>query len=172
MRTARFSGCLEGCPGGCLPGGSAWRVCPGGVYPHCMLGYSPSMDRITDRCKIFTLSQTSFAGGNYKSNYMTRFLSFISKLLHKKLSKGWRIKLIRDVRHAVYARNNHDGYFRITTNVRQNHIRQKRLPYKERHNHGLQASVIYSCGIDVFLYDFSPEVYGVWCWNPSVWEGN
>ena len=37
------------------------------VWPRCMLEYhpTPSVDRITDTCKNITLSQTSFAGGNY-----------------------------------------------------------------------------------------------------------
>ena len=43
-------------------------VCPGGVSQHAMgKRPSPQMNRITDRCKIITLPQTSFAGGKLKN---------------------------------------------------------------------------------------------------------
>ena len=35
-----------------------------GYHLQCMLGYHPPVNRMTDRCKNITLSQTSFAGGN------------------------------------------------------------------------------------------------------------
>ena len=61
----------RGCgPGrGVVPGG---RLVPGGCLvpgglPQCMLGYPPCGQ--TDACKLITLPQTSFAGGN-KGNYL------------------------------------------------------------------------------------------------------
>ena len=33
--------------------------------PHCMLGYTPSVNRMTDTCKNITLPQTSLSGSKY-----------------------------------------------------------------------------------------------------------
>ena len=54
-------GCL---PGGCLPGGVCLRGClpSGGVCPIACWD-TPPVNRVTDRCKNITLSQTSFTGG-------------------------------------------------------------------------------------------------------------
>ena len=74
-------GCPGMCPGavclGCLPRAGVYPegvclgvVCPGGVHPqrqtppaYCMLGYTPPVNRMTDKCKTITLPQTSFVGG-------------------------------------------------------------------------------------------------------------
>ena len=72
-------GCVPGgcLPRGCLPegrlpggGGSAQGVC---VSQHAMGQIPlPPMNRMTDRCKIITLPQTSFAGGkNWSSTRLT-----------------------------------------------------------------------------------------------------
>ena len=57
--------CSWGCllPGGVLSGG----VCSRGCIPACN-GADPPVNRMIDRCKNITLSQTSFAGGNNKRN--------------------------------------------------------------------------------------------------------
>ena len=56
-------------PRGRHPPGSRGRppchtaCCDTHPLAHCMLGYTPSVNRMTDRCKNITLPQTSFACG-------------------------------------------------------------------------------------------------------------
>ena len=53
--------------------------------PHCMLGYTTLVNRMTDRCKNITLPQTSFAGGkngnccNLVSKVICNFREYSSK---------------------------------------------------------------------------------------------
>ena len=62
MRAARFSGRLQAgvCPGGKCPGG-----CSVVYTPLWTQRQTPSVNRMTDKCKNITLPQTSFAGLNY-----------------------------------------------------------------------------------------------------------
>ena len=104
MRNARYSGHLgEGglprgglCLGSCLPGG----VCPGeGVclgwctpfFAHCMLGYTPPIDRILETYwRKHYLPATTVAGGIYISgcNPPRLKLSFVNLFIH------WSLKLL------------------------------------------------------------------------------
>ena len=60
--------------------------------PHCMLGYTHLVNRMTDRCKNITLPQTSFAGGkngnccNLVSKVICNFKEYSSKCSGGKLS--------------------------------------------------------------------------------------
>ena len=49
------------CPGGCLPKGGVcpWGCLPRGCIPACNGAETSPVNRITDRCKNITLSQTS-----------------------------------------------------------------------------------------------------------------
>ena len=69
MHTARFNvhlyrGCL---PEGCTPLDPEADTPRRHPLRHCMLGYTPplSVNRVTERCKNITLSQTLFAGGKH-----------------------------------------------------------------------------------------------------------
>ena len=54
-----------------------------GYHLQCMLGYHPPVNRMTDRCKNITLSQTSFAGSN-KNAFQVKAASHIFSTSHLK----------------------------------------------------------------------------------------
>ena len=87
--SAQGSVCLGGvCLGGVSAWGkgvSAWGGLPkeGGVYPSMQWGRHQPVNRIPDRCKNITFSQTSFAGGKNRGLY-TKKLDFDNLLSYYK----------------------------------------------------------------------------------------